>query len=257
MFEQGLVRNSASRQGWTFVASITIQVVGTAILVAFPLLNTYEIDLGAWARTALTLAAPPPPAPPPPQARPAPAPRVQRFEADFQAPAVIPDKVAFLHDAGEAVSGIAALPMSPGLPGGTGDPGIAGVLGMFAADTDTVPLPPPVRVGGRVQNARITRRVLPVYPPEAVEQQITGTVRLEAIIGVDGLVRDLKLVEGHPLLAPAAVEAVSQWEYRPTTLNGLDVEVLTLIEVNFTLTIVDEKEYKRQQRRLQRQGRAR
>lgn len=256
MFEQALVLDSPARQGWSFAGSIAIQVIGLGVLVLVPLLNTYEIDLAAWSLGTFTLAPPPPPAPPPPRPTPAPAPQAVRFEADFQAPSAIPDKIAFLHDVGDPVSGIAALPMSAGLPGGTGDPGIAGVLGMFPT-VDSAPLPPPVRVGGRVQNARITRRVLPVYPPEAVEQQVAGTVRLEAIIGVDGRVRDLMLVEGHPLLAPAAIAAVTQWEYRPTQLNGRDVEVVTLIEVNFTLTVIDEKEYRRQQKRLRQQGRAR
>ena len=233
-----------------------IQVTGLAVLVVVPLINTYEIDLQAWTRNTFFLAAPPPPAPPPPSPKPAPRPEAARFQADFQAPSVIPDEVAFLHDVGLPVSPIAAMPASPGLPGGTGDPGVAGVLGMFPADSGNRPLPPPIRVGGRVQNARILHRVMPVYPPEAVEQQVSGTVRLEAIIGVDGRVRDLQLVDGHPMLAPSALDAVAQWRYRPTQLNGQDVEVVTLIEVNFNLTIVDEKEVKRRMKQLRRQGKA-
>ena len=148
MFEQALVLESPARQGWSFAGSIAIQVIGLGVLVLIPLLNTYEIDLAAWSLGTFTLAPPPPPAPPPPRATPAPAPQAVRFEADFQAPSVIPDEIAFLHDVGDPVSGIAALPMSAGLPGGTGDPGIAGVLGMFPT-VDSAPLPPPVRVGGR------------------------------------------------------------------------------------------------------------
>ncbi len=257
MFEQGFVPASSVRQGWSFAGSIVIQVAAMALLIVVPLVNTYEIDLQAWAGNTFFLAVPPPPAPPPPRPEPAPHSEAVRYEADFQAPSVIPDEVAFLHDVGLPVSPIAAMPASPGLPGGTGDPGIAGVLGMFASDSEDMPLPPPIRVGGRVQSARITRRVLPVYPPEAVEQQVSGTVRLEAIIGVDGRVRDLQLVEGHPMLAPAALEAVAQWRYRPTQLNGRDVEVVTLIEVNFNLTILDEKEQKRRMKQLRRQGGAR
>lgn len=257
MFEHGFVPDGSVRQGWSFAGSIVIQVAALTVLILIPLVNTYEIDLQAWTRNTFFLAVPPPPAPPPP--RPAPAPRSQaaRYEADFQAPSVIPDEVAFLHDVGLPVSPIAAMPASPGLSGGTGHPGIAGVLGMFATESDDRPLPPPIRVGGRVQNARITHRVLPAYPPEAIEQRVSGTVRLEAIIGVDGHVRDLQLVEGHPMLAPAALEAVAQWRYRPTQLNGQDVEVVTLIEVNFNLTVLDEKELKRRKKQLRRQGNAR
>ena len=257
MFEQGLLPDSSARQGWSFAGSMMIQATALAVLVLVPLLNTYEIDLSAWTRNAFFLAVPPPPAPPPPRPKPAPRPQAVRYEADFQSPSVIPDEVAFLHDVGLPVSGIADMPASPGLPGGTGDPGVAGVLGMFRTDSENILLPPPLRVGGRVQNARITHRVMPVYPPEAVEQQVSGKVRLEAIIGVDGRVRDLQLVEGHPMLAPAAIEAVAQWRYRPTQLNGQDVEVVTLIEVNFNLTVIDEKELKRRMKELRRQGNAR
>lgn len=253
MFEQGVVPQSSARQGWSFACSLVIQVVGLAGLILLPLLNTYEIDLQAWARNTFSLAVPPPPAPPPPSVKPAPPPEVARYEATFQAPSVIPDQVAFLHDTGLPVSPIANMPASHGLPGGTGDPGIAGVLGMFATDSDNIPLPPPVRVGGKIQNARVTRKVLPVYPPEAVEQHVAGTVRLEAIIGTNGRVRNLHLVSGHPMLAPAAMAAVAQWEYRPTRLNGRVVEVVTLIEVNFNLTVLDEKEMKRRQRQARRQ----
>lgn len=256
MFEQGLVPESSARQGWTFAVSMAAQVAGVALLLLLPLLNPYEIDLRDWVVSRFRLAVPPPPAPPPPAPVPASAPQVARFEADFRAPSVIPDEVTFLHDIGLPVSPIAASPASPGVAGGSGRPGTAGVLGMFPLDTDDMPLPPPIRVGGQVQNARITHRVLPVYPPEAVEQLVAGTVHLEAIIGTDGRVRDLTLVDGHPLLAHAAMEAVAQWRYRPTQLNGRDVEVVTLIEVNFNLTVIDEKEVKRRQRELRRRGRS-
>jgi protein TonB len=61
-------------------------------------------------------------------------------------------------------------------------------------------------------------------------------VRLNAIIGKDGTIQDLKAASGHPLLVPAALEAVKQWLYKPTLLNGEPVEVVTVIDVNFTLS---------------------
>ena len=78
--------------------------------------------------------------------------------------------------------------------------------------------------------------MLPVYPVEALEENISGRVLLHAVIGLDGAVKDLRLIDGHPLLAPAAIEAVSQWRYKPTLLNGVGVEVATEVAVNFTLT---------------------
>ena len=102
------------------------------------------------------------------------------------------------------------------------------------------PLPPSstperIRVGANVQQANLIRNVDPVYPPLAVQARIQGTVRFTAVIGRDGRVQNLQLISGHPILVVAAREAASQWEYRPTLLNGSPVEVVTQVDVNFTL----------------------
>ena len=76
---------------------------------------------------------------------------------------------------------------------------------------------------------------MPVYPQPARLARISGTVRLEALISRDGMIQSLRVMSGHPLLAQAALDAVRQWVYRPTRLNGEPVEVLTQIEVNFKL----------------------
>ena len=76
----------------------------------------------------------------------------------------------------------------------------------------------------------------PTYPPLAKQARIQGTVRFTAIIGKDGTIQNLQLVSGHPLLVPAAQDAVKQWVYKPTLLNGEPVEVITQIDVNFTLS---------------------
>ncbi len=94
---------------------------------------------------------------------------------------------------------------------------------------------PRIRVGGQVQAKRLVSNPPPAYPPVARMARIQGTVRLEAIIGKDGTVQDLKVIEGHPLLVPAALDAVKQWRYEPTLLNGEPVEVDTEIDVNFVL----------------------
>ena len=76
----------------------------------------------------------------------------------------------------------------------------------------------------------------PPYPPLAKQARISGTVRFTAIIGKDGTIQNLQLITGHPLLVQAATEAVKQWLYKPTLLNGEPVEVITQIDVNFTLS---------------------
>jgi len=94
----------------------------------------------------------------------------------------------------------------------------------------------PVRVSMGTQAAKLTRLVKPAYPPLAVQAHISGTVRLAAIISRDGLIQNLQVVSGHPLLTTAAVDAVKQWRYQPTLLSGEPVEVITQIDVNFTLS---------------------
>jgi periplasmic protein TonB len=81
----------------------------------------------------------------------------------------------------------------------------------------------------------LVHQVKPVYPPLARQARIQGAVLLQAIIGKDGSIENLRLVSGHPMLAPAAIEAVRQWRYRPYTLNRAPVEVQTEITVNFVL----------------------
>ena len=76
----------------------------------------------------------------------------------------------------------------------------------------------------------------PIYPPLAKQARISGVVHLNAVISKDGTIQDLKVISGHPLLVPSALEAVKQWVYQPTLLNGEPVEVVTQIDVNFTLS---------------------
>jgi protein TonB len=91
-------------------------------------------------------------------------------------------------------------------------------------------------VGGQVIAAKLVYHLNPEYPPLAKMARIQGTVLLEAIIGKDGTVQELKVLNGHPLLARAALDAVQSWRYQPTLLNGEPVEVLTEITVRFTLS---------------------
>jgi len=93
--------------------------------------------------------------------------------------------------------------------------------------------PSRIRIGAEVQQSKLIRKVDPVCPAES--RRIQGAVRLAVIIGTDGKVINLQLMSGHPLLVPAAMEAVRQWVYAPTLLNGKPVEVVTEILVHFNL----------------------
>ena len=111
----------------------------------------------------------------------------------------------------------------------------------------TVPPPPPpppppgaaipqrIRVNGKVESARLIFQPKPDYPPAAKMARVQGVVRLDAVIGKDGTIQDLKVISGHPLLIEAAMDSVEKWRYQPTLLNGNAVEVATEIDVNFTL----------------------
>ena len=81
----------------------------------------------------------------------------------------------------------------------------------------------------------MVNRVQPMYPPLARQTRISGTVRLHAIIGKDGTVQQLTVESGHPLLVQSALDAVKQWRYQPTLLNGEPVDVDTEIDVIFSL----------------------
>jgi TonB family protein len=95
--------------------------------------------------------------------------------------------------------------------------------------------PARIRVGGMVESAKLIYKLSPVYPPEAEQARVRGVVKLDVVIGRDGTVQDVKLLSGDSSLAEAAIAAVRQWRYKPTTLNGDPVEVATEVDVNFTL----------------------
>jgi TonB family protein len=94
-------------------------------------------------------------------------------------------------------------------------------------------LPQRIYQGNDVQQAKLVRQVPPVYPPEARQAGVSGVVRLNLVIAKDGTVANIEVALGPPMLAQAAIDAVRQWVYRPTLINGAPVEVTTLVELNF------------------------
>ncbi len=135
---------------------------------------------------------------------------------------------------GEQAPNIAMNPAGPGAGPGAG-PWIPGGTG-FGAVVAVRPSPPRVvRLSSAVMAASLMHRVEPEYPKVARAAHITGDVRLHAIIGTDGAVREIEVIGGNGILARAAIAAVREWRYRPTLLNGQPVEVDTEITVNFGL----------------------
>ena len=96
-------------------------------------------------------------------------------------------------------------------------------------------VPGRVRVGGGIQEPKLIRKVPPVYPAEALAARVEGIVIIEAVIDVTGAVKEMKVLRAQPLLEAAAVDAVRQWQFTPTLLNGVPVEVIMTLTVNFTL----------------------
>lgn len=127
-------------------------------------------------------------------------------------------------------------PYISGLKGGSD-----GVLNSFGAGTRPImPVAPavlthPITVS-HMSEGDLVRKILPTYPPLARVARLQGQVVLQAVISKQGTIENLKVLAGHPMLVPAAIEAVRQWRYRPYILNNEPVEVETQITVNFSLT---------------------
>jgi protein TonB len=241
MFEEMVVSTSTNKKTnkpWTVVISMVFQVLFLAILILIPLI--YTEALPKTLMSSILLAPPPPPPPPPP-----PAP-VQVIHKPVQhlmdagklvQPKAIPKDIKIIKEDAEPpdMGGMAG-----GVPGGVAGGSSGGVLGGIIGGAGNAPPPPKVTpkrvtVGGNVQAARLVNRVQPLYPPLARQTRISGTVKLHAIIGKNGAVEQLQVVSGHPLLVQSALDAVRQWRYQPTLLNGDPVEVDTEIDVIFSL----------------------
>jgi protein TonB len=238
MFEDSLLEYGGrlkTKKPLTVFASFVIQTVVVGIMVLIPLIYTEALPRH---QLMSFLTAPPPPPPPPPPPATAPrvrvVPRVVQQPQEMVQPRAIPKEVAIIREdplpppgpVGGVVGGVAG-----GIPGGSA----GGVLGGIIAAAPPPPPPERIRVGGQVQSAKLVNQARPTYPPLARQARIQGTVRLEAVISKNGAIEELKVVSGHPLLIQSAQAAVLQWRYEPTLLNGVPVEVITTIDVNFTL----------------------
>jgi len=230
-----------TNKSWTVILSAVIQGGILFVLILIPLIYTEALP-----KQLLTtfLVAPAPPPPPPP-----PAAAVQRIvkpvariiqQGKMMAPTVIPKKVEMIKEE-ELPPDVGAVGVVGGVPGGVPGGQAGGVLGGIIGGTGSNLPPPPkptqqrIRVGGNVQAAKMVRQVQPIYPQIAKTAHVSGTVLLHAIIAKDGSVQELQYVSGPPLLMKAAMDAVREWRYQPTLLNGEPVEVETTISVIFSL----------------------
>src|SRR5215813_5087972 len=241
MFEEMVVsspKGKKTNKGWTVILSGVVQATLLAVLILIPLIYTEALPKASLA-TLLVAPPPPPPPPPPPAATPIVhvKPQVHLMDAGkLVQPKVIPKEVKIIkEDAPDVSQG-----MTGGVPGGVAGGSMGGVIGGVIGGMGGAPPPPKpaqqrIRQGGSVQAALLVNKVQPVYPPLARQTRISGTVRLHAIISKSGSVESLEVISGHPLLVRAAMDAVQQWKYKPTQLNGEPVEVDTTIDVIFSL----------------------
>src|SRR5271166_4790411 len=244
MFEDSLIesggRLKTKRGIWT-VLSFVLEAVLVGILVLIPLLFTEALP-----KTQLMtfLVAPPPPPPPPPPAA-APVKIVKQVQTNIidnqlRTPSKIPEKVQMIKEDEAPPPVMSAGGVVGGVPGGIPGGQMGGVIGGIISSTPVavpkVATPQRVRVSQGVSQGLLVRRVQPNYPPLARQARIQGTVVLHAVISKDGSIEGLTLISGHPMLAPAAIDAVKQWKYKPYLLNGEPVEVDTEVLVNFTLS---------------------
>ena len=249
MFEHVLTAEaSRANKSWTLLVSSSMQAALVAAFSIVPLLNVDLLPKTTLQMLLVTPVPPPAAAPPAPAAaqmqQSHPVARRQFDGLHLSQPHRIPEKIAMLEaDELPPLSGDPGVPNV--VPGGI--PGAApGMAPQFAPIATTPPPPataleakekpiPRIVLGGFVQDAKIINKVIPPYPPLARQARISGTVRFTAIIARDGTIQNLTLLSGHPLLVQAATDAVRQWRYRPTLLNGEPVEVIAPIEVIFTL----------------------
>jgi len=244
MFEDSLLESGGrlkTKRGSTTTIAFIFEVALVGILVLIPLVFTEALPKQ---QLMTFLVAPPPPPPPPPPAA-APVKVVKQIQTDIvngqlRTPTKIPQKVQMIKEEEAPPPVMASSGVVGGVPGGVPGGQMGGVIGGIISSTPMavpkVATPQRVRVSQGVSQGLLVKKTQPAYPPLARQARIQGTVVLQAEISKDGSIQNLRLISGHPMLAPAAIEAVKQWKYKPYLLNGEPVEVETQVQVNFTLS---------------------
>jgi protein TonB len=233
MFDQIVVSGEMQKthKPWAVTLSAIVQTIILGVIIIIPLIYTEALPKGMLNTFLVAPAPPPPPPPPQPVVKEIRAPKIINIQK-MVAPTVIPKSIAIVKDEAPVIY----TNSGEGVAGGTGN-----VLGGLIGSGPAGPPPPPtatpsrIRVGGNVEAASLINKVTPQYPPIAKTAHVSGTVVLHAIIGKDGMIKELQYISGPPLLMKAAMDAVKEWRYKPTQLNGDPVEVDTTVDVVFTL----------------------
>ena len=224
-------------QGKTLPVSLTLHGIALIFIIIVPLLQPAELPEPAAAVKAFfvePISAPPPPPPPPPPApkrpdAPKPIPKPVMSETKFTAPVEVPEQIKPEEGLDLGVEGGVSGGVEGGVPGGV----VGGVVGGLPDAPAPVQA---VRVGGQIKEPKKLKHVAPNYPDIAKQARVQGVVILECTISPQGKVTDVKVLRGIPLLDQAAIDAVKQWVYTPTLLNGVPVPVIMTVTVNFKLS---------------------
>jgi protein TonB len=224
-----------SRRGLTALTSFGLQALLGALLLVLPLLRPMGLPSLRQLSPPVSLGQP---------LGEAPAGRTQasgnaaassRVAITLRMPVRNPSDIPVAGDDGPPTVGLSG----PSLPGAFGPGSLDGVRDSFGTPRPIMPsapvtIAPPLRIS-HMSEGDLIHKILPVYPPLARSARIQGQVVLQAVISKQGVIENLTVLAGHPMLAPAAIEAVRQWRYRPYVLNNAAVEVETQITVNFSL----------------------
>lgn len=253
MFETAILSNGQTgKRAWTTAMGFTGQALMVACALLIPIISPQALPRVTW---LMPIAPPGRPAPPTPAGADLPH-RMQRvIPAQLRpngifAPVRIPPIAATIIDV--EMPAVASGPYVPGSIPGSGNDGAGIAYGITDLVNRMIPVIKPLEPVKRdpspapaahaappritsVRMATPVHRVDPLYPPLAKQARVSGVVELLGVLGTDGRIHELKVLRGHPLLVNAAIEAVRQWIYEPTLLNGQAVEVSAPITVNFIL----------------------
>jgi len=244
MFDDSLIESSSEhdkkgpRKAFSLPVSVAVHAIVLGVIAGASIWFVEDVPEPPIPVTFYAAAPPPPPPPPPAAPKPAaPKPEIPKpvpiRPTEMTAPTIIPETVPVpLAEPEPEVVGEGDEGVEGGVPGGV--PG--GVLGGVPGGTGPGMGDEPLRVGGEVKAPLLLNKVEPGYPEAARKARMEGVVIIEAIITAHGSVEEVKILKSvNPLLDASAQRAVSQWKYRPATLNGRAVRVYLTVTVTFNL----------------------
>jgi len=245
MFADALLETSwaqRSRRSLTTITSFGLEAVVIGLLLLLPLWKTVGLPSARALPTPVSWGAPPPAVRPLPRQHVTTVVQSNLADNVLIAPREVPHEVAMIQEAVPPPQ--VSFNTDTGVEGGTGEGRRGGVWGSLNDSLSHAAPPPapaptpsvPVFRPSHLLEGSLIRRVTPTYPSLARTARIQGPVVLFAIISKAGTIDNLRAISGHPMLVPAAIEAVSQWRYRPYILNNEPIEVETQITVNFLLS---------------------